>query len=491
MTVGRKGMRGALAGRGARLTRRARIVTAGGARMTADRIPRDAELAEELEGPETDLAADVEPGRTSAIAALRYRDFRLFWFGLLVSNVGTWMQMFGQGYLVVLLAVRDGVPQLAPLYLGLVGLARAIPGLTLGLFGGALADRTDRRRLLTVTQSAAAVTAAILATLAITDKINIVEILLLGALNSTIFAFDAPTRQSMVPRLVPERDLMSAIGLNSAAFNGPQIIGPVIGGLIFAPFASTPTFGAGLLFYINAISYLAVVVALLRMRPVPIIGTSGAVTMLESIREGLAYIRQDVVVKWIVILAAATALFARPYIQLLPAVAHEVLKVGAVELSWMLAASGVGALAGALATSALGNLRRRGAVLIGSAVAFGLFLVAFTLQRSLVVSLPILVLIGFSTMVFLGMANGLLQTRSPDHLRGRVMSVYTMVFMGLMPLGSMVMGSIGSVVGTAGGLLAGGVVCTFVALYAGARIAPLREATGGPTRLAARRSPSA
>ena len=449
------------------------------------------ELTEELEGPATDLAADVEPGRTSAIAALRYRDFRLFWFGLLVSNIGTWMQMFGQGYLVVLLAVRDGVPQLAPLYLGLVGLARAIPGLTLGLFGGALADRTDRRRLLLVTQSAAAVTAAILATLAITDKINIVEILLLGALNSTIFAFDAPTRQSMVPRLVPERDLMSAIGLNSAAFNGPQIVGPVIGGLIFAPFAGTPTFGAGLLFYINAISYLAVVVALLRMRPVPMIGKSSEISMLDSIREGLAYIRQDVVVRWIVVLAATTALFARPYIQLLPAVAHDLLHVGAVELSWMLAASGVGALGGALATSALGGLRRRGTVLIGSAVAFGVFLVAFTLQRSLVASLPFLVLLGFSTMVFLGMANGLLQTRSPDHLRGRVMSVYTMVFMGLMPLGSMVMGSIGSVAGTGVGLFAGGVACTVVAIYAGARIAPLRQATGGVRTLTARRAPSA
>jgi MFS family permease len=390
----------------------------------------------------------------------------------------------------VLLAVRDGVPQLAPLYLGLVGLARAIPGLTLGLFGGALADRTDRRRLLLVTQTAAAATAAILATLAITNQINIVEILLLGALNSTIFAFDAPTRQSMVPRLVPERDLMSAIGLNSAAFNGPQIFGPVIGGLIYAPFVDRPTFGAGLLFAINAISYLAVVVALLKMRPVPVVGTSGDVTMLESIREGLAYIRKDTVVKWIVIIAAATALFARPYIQLLPAVAHEVLQVGAVELSWMLAASGVGALAGALATSTLGGLRRRGAVLIGSAVAFGLFLVAFTLQRSLLLSLPFLVLIGFSTMVFLGMANGLLQTRSPDHLRGRVMSVYTMLFMGLMPLGSMVMGSIGSIVGTSAGLLAGGVLCTAVALYAAARIAPLREATGGSGRLAARRAPS-
>ena len=439
-------------------------------------------LAEELEGPATDLAADVEPGRTSALAALRYRDFRLFWFGLLVSNIGTWMQMFGQGYLVVLLAVRDGVPQLAPLYLGLVGLARAIPGLALGLFGGALADRTDRRRLLLVTQSAAAVTAGILAALAITGKINIVEILLLGALNSTIFAFDAPTRQSMVPRLVPERDLMSAIGLNSAAFNGPQIIGPVIGGLLFAPFASTPTFGAGLLFLVNAISYLAVVGALLKMRPVPIVGSSGEVSMLDSIREGLAYIRQDVVVRWIVLLAATTALFARPYIQLLPAVAHELLQVGALELSWMLAASGLGALLGSLGTAMLGGLRRRGIVLIASAIGFGIFLVLFTMQRTLLPSLPLLVLLGFSTMVFLGMANGLLQTRSPDHLRGRVMSVYTMVFMGLMPLGSMVMGAIGSAVGIDAGLLVGGVVCALVSLYALLRIGPLREATGGPAR---------
>src|SRR5207245_379171 len=196
-------------------------------------------------------------------------------------------------------------------------------------------------------------------------------------------------------------------------------------------------------------------------------------SMLDSIREGLAYIRQDVVVRWIIVLAATTALFARPYIQLLPAVAHDLLKVGAVELSWMLAASGVGSLAGALATAALGGLQRRGAVLIGASIVFGALLVAFTEQRARLPTLPLLVLLGFSTMVFLGMANGLLQTRAPDHLRGRVMSVYTMVFMGLMPLGSMVMGSIGSVVGTGGGLLVGGVGCTIVALYAAARITPL------------------
>jgi MFS family permease len=284
---------------------------------------------------------------------------------------------------------------------------------------------------------------------------------------------------------------MSAIGLNSAAFNGPQIIGPVIGGLLFAPFADRPTFGAGLLFLVNAISYLAVVVALLKMTPIPVVGTSSEVSMLDSIREGLAYIRQDTVVRWVVLLSAATALFARPYIQLLPAVAHELLRVGAVELSWMLAASGVGALLGSLATAALGGLRRRGAVLIASAGGFGLSLVLFTLQRSLLPALPLLVLLGLSTMVFLGMANGLLQTRSPDHLRGRVMSVYTMIFMGLMPLGSMVIGSIGSVVGTGGALLSGGAICAAVALYAALRIVPLRDATGGDVALRVARRPGA
>jgi MFS family permease len=446
-----------------------------------ERASDRSELAPALE-PSTDLAVEVEPGRTSALAALRYRDFRLFWFGLLVSNVGTWMQLFGQGYLVVLLAARDGVPQLGPLYLGLVGLARAIPGLALGLFGGVVADRADRRRLLIVTQSSAAGTAAILATLAITDHINIVEILLLGALNSTIFAFDAPTRQSMVPRLVPERDLMSAIGMNSAAFNGPQIIGPVIGGLIFAPFAGTPTFGAGILFYLNSVSYLAVVIALLKMNPVPVSRSKRELTMVQSIREGLRYIRRDVVVRWVIVLSAAAALLARPFVQLLPAVANSVLGVGPIELSWMLAATGVGSLAGALVTANLGTVRRRGLVFSASAVGLGALLILFSLERSLVPVLVLLSLLGAVTMVFLGLSNTLLQTRSPDHLRGRVMSVYTMIAMGLMPLGSLVLGSIGSVVGTDGGLLAGGVASTLVAGYALARVDPLRAATADPGR---------
>src|SRR5438309_3269778 len=291
-------------------------------------------LAPELEGEALDEAAAAEPGRTSAWSALEHRDFRLCWIGLVVSNVGTWMQQFGLGWLVVQLAIKDGVPQLAPFYLGLVGLSRALPGLAFGLFGGVVADRADRRRLLTVTQSSAAVVAAVLGILTLTDHINIVEIVLLSALNSVIFSFDAPTRQAMVPRLVSDRELLSAIGLNSAAFNGATLVGPLLGGVLIIPF------GVGGLMLLNAVSYFAVVAALLVMRAQPV-DTGRRAPMLDSIREGLSYLRHDPVLRWVVALSIATALLTRPYIQLLPAEA-QFLGVGAVELSWLLAASGAG-----------------------------------------------------------------------------------------------------------------------------------------------------
>ncbi len=441
-----------------------------------------ATFAPALESAATDTAAVVEPGRTSAIAALRYREFRLFWFGLLVSNTGTWMQMFGQGYLVVQLAVRDGVPQLAPLYLGLVGLARAIPGLTFGLFGGVVADRADRRRLLLLTQTLAGMTAAILAVLTITGRIDIVQILLLGAINSLVFSFDAPTRQSMVPRLVPERDLMSAIGLNSVAFNGPQIIGPVVGGLLATAISggSTTDFrGVGALFAVNAISYGATIVALLLMTPMPVQGGRD-VPVFRSIREGLSYIRRDPVIRWVVLLIGVTGIFARPYIQLLPAVANDSFHVGALELSWMLGASGVGSVLGAVATASFGGVRRRGLVLLSASLLLGVLIAMFGTLSSLVLALPILTLIGFGTMLFLGLSNTIAQTRSPDHLRGRVMSVYSMMQIGLIPLGTMALGSLGTFIGVSASFVAGGIVVAVVAVYALVRVPAVRLATSQP-----------
>jgi MFS family permease len=430
-------------------------------------------LGPDLENEALDEAAAADPGRTSALAALWHRDFRLFWIGLVVSNIGTWMQQFGLGWLVVQLAIKDDVPQLAPFYLGLVGLARALPGLAFGLFGGVVADRADRRRLLLLTQSSAAIVAALLGVLTITGMINIVEVVLISAFNSVIFSFDAPTRQAMVPRLVSDRELLSAIGLNSAAFNGATLIGPLVGGVLIIPF------GVGGLMIINAVSYGAIVVALLLMRPQPVIDYGPRLSMLDSIREGLSFVRRDPVLRWVVALSIATALFTRPYIQLLPAEA-QFLGVGALELSWLLAASGSGALAGALLTASLGGWRRRGALLTGAALAHGSLLMVFGLQRSVVGAMLFVGFTSLAVMVFLGMANTLMQTRTPDALRGRAMSVHTMVFMGFMPLGQMVLGTLGTFVGITNAFLAGGVVVTLLAGYAALRVSALRNAIATP-----------
>jgi MFS family permease len=441
-------------------------------------------MAEETRVPTTD-APPSESSRTSTTAALRYRDFRLFWLGAVVSNVGSWMQLYGLGYLVVQLAIRDGVPHLAPFYIGVLGLARALPSLAFGLFAGAVADRADRRRLMLFTQTAATLNALLLAVLTITAQVNIVAVVLIGAIGSTIFSFDAPTRQSMVPRLVRERDLVSAIGLNSVAFNGAQLAGPVLGGILYVPF------GLGGLFMINALSFLAVIAALVLMKPVPAAARRRDVTMLQSIREGLGYVRRDVVVRWIMLLTAAAALLTRPWIQLLPAFTEQVLRVGAVELSWLMGASGAGALAGALVTASLGNLRRRGIVLVVSASAMALLVAVFALQRSLVIALPLLALVGFATMLFMGMSNTLVQTRTPDHLRGRVMSVHTMVFLGVMPLGTLLLGALGTVVGVDVAIVAGALGVLALVLYAAARVAPLRDAVATPRRGAAPVQPPA
>lgn len=413
----------------------------------------------------------IEPGRTSMLAALRYRDFRLFWMGHTVSNIGTWMQMFGQGWLVVLLAIRDGSPSLAPLYLGLVGLARAVPGLGLGLVAGAVADRADRRQLLLVTQVTAAFLSLLLATLTATGTITIWAVLLISAASSSVFSFDAPSRQSMVPRLVPQRDLMSAIGLNQAAFNGPQIVGPALGGILIGI-----TDIAGLFFF-NAASYFAVVFALLFMRPIPVTGGRRDHSVLASAREGVRYMRRDPVIRWSMVLSATMSFFARPYIFLLPAFAANVLLVGATQLSWLMTATGIGALSGSLLVANLGGVRRRGRLLLLSIVASGAALMVFTLQRDLGTALGFALLVGLTTIVFNGMTNTILQTNSPDHMRGRVMSVFTMIFMGVMPLGQLALGALGSVFGVAEVLFAGGAVAVGAALYAYARVRAIRALT--------------
>jgi MFS family permease len=276
----------------------------------------------------------------------------------------------------------------------------------------------------------------------------------------------------MVPRLVPDRELMSAIGLNSAAFNGATLVGPLVGGVLIIPF------GIGGLMIVNSLTYVAIVAALLLMHPQPV-RTTAHRPVIESIREGLSFVRHDPVLRWVVVLSIATALLTRPYIQLLPAEA-QFLGVGALELSWLLATSGLGALLGALLTASLGGLRRRGALLVVAATAHGLLLTLFGAQHTVTGAAVFVGLTSFAVMVFLGMANTLMQTRTPDALRGRVMSVHTMVFMGFMPLGQMLLGSIGTFIGINNAFFAGGVVVASLAAYVALRVSDLREAVATP-----------
>ena len=433
-----------------------------------DRDPVPAPLPAPVETLET--AAEVEPGRTSMFAALRYRDYRLFWMGHTVSNTGTWMEMLGQGWLVVQLAIADGSPQLAPFYLGLVGLARAIPGLGLSLVAGAVADRTDRRQLLLITQVTAMLLAVVLATLVLTNTVTIAVVVLLAAVRSAIFSFDVPSRQALVPRLVPRRHLMSAIGLNQASFNGPQIFGPAAGGVIIGVTGSV-----AVLFLANAASYLAVVAALLLMRATPVADGPARPSMLDSVREGVRYMRQDQVIRWSIVLAMTLAFFARPYIFLLPAFAANVLLVGATELSYLMAATGAGALAGSLVVANLGNVRRRGRLVLLTAGLAGATLMAFTLQRDLVPALALAALVGLSTIAFNGLMNTTLQTIAPDRMLGRVMSVFAMIFMGVMPLGQLALGALGSLIGIDVALFAGGTVALAASIYATWRVAAIRD----------------
>ena len=439
--------------------------------MTSPHAAHDPIRAPTPEPVETlETAAEVEPGRTSMFAALGYRDYRLFWIGHTVSNTGTWMEMLGQGWLVVQLAIADGSPQLAPFYLGLVGLARAIPGLGLSLVAGAVADRADRRQLLLITQVIAMLLALVLATLVVTNTVTIAVVILLAAVRSSVFSFDVPSRQALVPRLVPRHHLMSAIGLNQASFNGPQIWGPAVGGVLIGVTGSV-----AVLFLVNAASYLAVVGALLLMRPTPVAEERARPSMVESVREGLGYMRRDPVIRWSIVLAATLAFFARPYIFLLPAFAANVLAVGATELSLLMAATGVGALAGSLLVANLGNVRRRGRLLLLTTGVAGASLMVFTLQRDLVTALAVAALVGLSSIVFNGLTNTTLQTTAPDRMLGRVMSVFAMIFMGVMPLGQLALGALGSVVGIDVALFAGGAVALAAAVYAAARVAAIRD----------------
>jgi len=388
----------------------------------------------------------------SILAPFAYRDFRLLWSGLLISNLGTWMQFTAMGYFVAEMAQT---PHRAALYLGFLGAARAIPVILLSPIAGVAADKLPRRRVLFIANLVMALVALALAVLITLGHLNIVGLVLLSAVNASAQSFDSPTRQSWVPLMVDRHLVGNAIGLNSVAFNAPAVIGPAIAGLLIV--------GVGVAgsFYINAVATLAVVVAVMFMRHVPPT-SSVREPILTSIRQGIMFIAGHGILKWIIGTFVVTALFVRPYSTLLPAFAVNTLHANATGLGLAVAAAGIGGFGGALVTAFIGQRDRRGTIWLtaGTIMSAGVF--SLGLIWNLWIALPVLVTIGLATMSFMGASNTLIQTLSPDDVRGRVVSVYTMIALGLVPGGSLIVGSIASLVGMHMGFILAGATSLLV-----------------------------
>lgn len=420
-------------------------------------MPVDATLDAATEGP--------APQLRSRFGALAYREYRLLWSGLVISNTGSWMQYLAQGWLVVELAANASQGALC---LGLVGLVRAVPVLLLSGVAGTLADRMDRRRILVVAQCVMGGSALTLGLLTQFGVVHIWMVMIVAAFSSAGAAFDAPTRQSLVPLIVDKRDLMNAIGLNSAAFNGPAIIGPAIAGVLVASIGVVPCF------YLNAASYVAVLVAVALMSPKPPVADVHRPGIWHEMVAGVHYMRGSTPLMGIMVLSTVVAIVARPYIQLLPAFAKGVIGGGPGTLGILGSAAGAGALVGSIVTAFIGLKKHRGRVLIAAACAAGLALALFASTRSELTASLALIVLGSTIMLFMGMANTLIQTYTRIDMRGRVMALYTMTFLGLMPFGTWVLGSVASVSSLPVAFTIAGIGIVVVALAWGYRAVELR-----------------
>lgn len=399
----------------------------------------------------------------AALRALRHRDFSLFWCGLLVSATGSWMQNVAQGWLVFDLTHSK-------FYLGLVGAMGTLPVLLLTLPSGVIADRFNKRKITIVTQSAAMVLAFALAALAYTGVIEPWHIVAIAALSGAVNALDIPARQSLTIELVGKEDLLNAVALNSSAFNGARIVGPAVAGVILA------TSGAAACFLFNGISYLAVIVGLAMIRSSRLRAGSSAKPMLAEIREGLHFARGHALIRDLLLMTAVASIFALQYSTLMPALAKDVLGVGPEGLGILMAAAGLGALSAALAVAGIGHRFRQGTIVTVGSILAPVGLVALSMSHSYPVSIVCLVLVGFGMMMFLAVSNSIVQTASPDALRGRMLSVRTLVFMGLAPIGSLQIGVAAQYLGVQPSLRIGGMICIVAAVCFAVRSTAVRGA---------------
>lgn len=379
-------------------------------------------------------------------SALKVRNFRVYWFGAFISLIGTWIQQVALSWLVFELTN-------SAFLLGVVGFLSSIPIFLLSLFGGVLADRLNKRNILILTQSIFMLLAFALGFLTQIKFITPSQIMLIALLNGVVMAFDAPSRQSVVVELVGKTHLFNAIALNSIAFNSSRIIGPALAGILVA------TIGMSGCFYINAASFLAVIVALLKVKINKGEDYNKPKSALEDLREGLAFIRNHRLILALVSMVAVTSLFGVAHIILMPIFANDILRVGVRGLGVLMSVSGAGALLGALILARLGDFRHKGEFLSFSTLLFSVSLIIFGLSRAYWLSLAAMFFVGGTSVTSIALVNTLLQTKVEDKFRGRVMSVFLVTFAGLMPFGNLIAGSLAQGFGVAFAVVLGGSLC--------------------------------
>jgi len=395
--------------------------------------------------------------------ALRHRNFRLFFTGQSISLIGTWMTRVATSWLIYRLTG-------SALLLGLVSFAGQIPTFLLAPFAGVWVDRLDRRKMLVWTQVLAGVQSMALAVLTLAKVINIHEVLWLSVMQGLINAFDMPGRQAFLVQMVEDKqDLGNAIALNSSMVNTARLIGPALAGIVIG------SVGEGYCFLIDGISYLAVIASLLVMRVNVVPAKSSRASMLEQLKDGWSYVAGFAPIRTILLLFALISLMGMPFMVLMPIFAGRVLHGGPHTLGFLLGASGVGALASAISLALRRTVRGLTTMIQISAALFGLGLICFGLSRFLPLSMFLMLIVGFGMMQGLAASNTVIQTLVPEDKRGRVMSYYTMAFVGMAPFGSLLAGALAHRFGAPRAVMITGAFCVAGAVWFSTQLRSIRK----------------
>ncbi len=409
-----------------------------------------ATVPEEVTGQPRRVVAGLGPWRQT-FAALKHRNFRLFFFGQLISLIGTWMQNTAQSWLVYQLTNSK-------LMLGIVAAASSAPMLLFSLWGGSLADRHPKRGVLLFTQSAMMALAFVFAALVWTDLVRPWHILVLASLGGVAMAFDMPARQAFMVEMTSREDLLNAVSLNSSIVNGARVIGPAVAGFLMAQA------GVGTCFFLNGLSFIAVLAGLLMMRLPAFVPPAEPESTWQHAIEGFAYVIKHRRVRTLLLLFSVVGVFGWSYSVLLPAFATDLLHVGSREYGGLLSANGVGALCGALAVAAFGNRVHRRLLIFGGLGVFSLMLLLLSLTRNYYVALFFLAVAGWGMLLYFSTTNTSIQMSVDDGMRGRVMGIWALVFGGMMPVGGLEAGLVSHWLGVPWAVAIGAVVCGAAAL---------------------------